>query len=258
MHGHRGARALRPENTLPAFQYAIEQGVDVLELDMAVTRDNVIVISHDPRMNPAVCQGPGGETAIHRMTLEQVRQWDCGALKNPAFPQQQPVPGTRMPTLEEVLDLAAPTSVELNIETKIDPRTPELAPDPQTFSKLVVDAVRKHHLERRIIVQSFDFRTLKEVRRLAPEIRLAALYEGPAKPFMEIARDAGGVEIVSPNCSLVTLERVRAAHDAGMQVVPWTANTPAMWERLVEAEVDAVISDDPAAFIAWLKKRNLR
>ena len=258
VHGHRGARALRPENTLPAFHYAIDQGVDVLELDLAVTRDNVIVISHDPHLNPAICQGPGGEKAIHKLSFEQVRQWDCGALKNPAFPQQQPVPGTRMPTLEEVFEQAAPSRVELNIETKIDPRTPELAPDPLSFSKLVVDAVRKHHLERRVIVQSFDFRTLKEVRRLAPEIRLSALYEGAAKPFPEIARDAGGVEIISPHHSLVTPEQVRAAHEAGMQVVPWTANTPALWERLVEAQVDAIISDDPAALIAWLKERNLR
>ena len=258
VHGHRGARALRPENTLPAFQYAIDQGVDVLELDMAVTRDDVIVISHDPHMNPAICQGPGGETAIHKLSLEQVRQWDCGALKNPAFPRQQPVPGTRMPTLEEVFDLAAPSRVELNIETKIDPRTPELAPDPLTFARLVVDAVRKHRLERRVIVQSFDFRTLKEVRKLAPEIRLSALYEGTPKPFPAIARDAGGVEIISPHYSLVTPEQVRAAHDAGLQVVPWTANTPDVWERLAAAQVDAIISDDPAALIAWLKERNLR
>lgn len=258
VHGHRGARALRPENTLPAFQYAIAQGVDVLELDMAVTRDNVIVISHDTHMNRAICQGPAGETAIHQLSLEQVWQWDCGALKNPNFPLQQPVPGTKMPTLDEVFDLAAPSAVELNIETKINPQTPELAPDPLTFSQLVVDAVRRHKMERRVMVQSFDFRTLKAVRTLAPEIRLSALYEGTPKSFLEIARDAGGVEIISPRYSLATPEQVLAAHAAGMQVMPWTANTPAIWERLVEAQVDAIISDDPAALIAWLKARQLR
>ena len=106
VHGHRGARAMRPENTLPAFEYAIAQGVDALELDMAVTKDNVIVVSHDPRLSAPVCTGPRDHAVIHELTLAEVRQWDCGAKQNPAFPRQQPVPGTRMPTLDEVFDIA--------------------------------------------------------------------------------------------------------------------------------------------------------
>src|ERR1041385_6431111 len=106
VHGHRGARAIRPENTLPAFEYAIAAGVDALELDMAVTRDNVIVVSHDPYLEPPVCQGPQPKATIHELTLAEVKKWDCGAKQNPAFPRQEPVPGTRMPTLEEVLSLA--------------------------------------------------------------------------------------------------------------------------------------------------------
>lgn len=263
VHGHRGARAVWPENTLPAFEYAIGQGVDVLELDMAVTLDDVVVISHDPYLSRTICQGPeGGETAIHRLAFAQVRQWDCGALQNPAFPKQRLVPGTRMPTLEEVFDLAAARNVEFNIETKIDPRRPDLAPDPATFARLVVDLVRKHGMEKRVIVQSFDFRTLKEVRKLAPELRLSALYEGTPKSFVEIAREAGSegksVEIVSPRFNLVTKEEVQAAHRAGIQVVPWTANTPALWRQLVDARVDAIISDDPAELISWLKSAGLR
>src|SRR5579871_459945 len=85
VHGHRGARALRPENTLPAFEYAIEQGVDVLELDMAVTKDNVIVVSHDPILHPPVCSGPKPEMPIHSLTLAEVKQWDCGKIQNPGF-----------------------------------------------------------------------------------------------------------------------------------------------------------------------------
>src|SRR5438445_8755121 len=102
VHGHRGARAVRPENTLPAFEYAIAQGVDALELDMAVTRDNVIVVSHDPVLEAPVCTGPVPKAVIRELTLAQVREWDCGAKANPAFPKQQAVPGTRVPTLEEV------------------------------------------------------------------------------------------------------------------------------------------------------------
>jgi glycerophosphoryl diester phosphodiesterase len=263
VHGHRGARAVRPENTLPAFRYALDLGVDVLELDMAVTSDGVVVISHDPHLLRTICRGPeGGETAIHKLTFAQVRQWDCGALQNPDFPKQQPVPGTKVPTLEEVFDLAAASGVQFNIETKIDPKRPDLAPDPATFARLVVDLVQKHGMAKRVMVQSFDFRTLKEVRKLAPEIRLSALYSGAQKSFVEIAKEAGGggkrAEIVSPHWKLVTSEEVQAAHRAGIQVVPWTADTPAAWRQLADAQVDAIISDDPGELISWLKSAGLR
>src|SRR5260370_33091790 len=107
VHGARGARAMRPENTIPAFEYAIGVGVDVLELDMAVTKDDVLVVSHDPLLNPEICSGPGGPRAIRTLTLKELRQWDCGALRNPRFPKQTPVPGTPMPTLDEVFALSS-------------------------------------------------------------------------------------------------------------------------------------------------------
>src|SRR5262249_38056476 len=118
VHGHRGARAMRPENTMPAFEYAIEIGADVLEMDVAVTRDNILVISHDPHINPEICKGPSPGIAIHDLPLAKLREYDCGALKNPNFPKQMPVPGTRIPTLDEVLSLAARSNVQFNIETK--------------------------------------------------------------------------------------------------------------------------------------------
>src|ERR1041385_5659182 len=97
VQGHRGARAMRPENTLPAFEYAIAAGVDALELDMAVTKDSVLVVSHDPEFRAPVCTGPRDRVAIHSVTLAELRQWDCGANRNPLFAKQQPVPGTKMP-----------------------------------------------------------------------------------------------------------------------------------------------------------------
>ncbi|HVV45280.1 MAG TPA: glycerophosphodiester phosphodiesterase family protein, partial [Bryobacteraceae bacterium] len=118
VHGHRGARGRRPENTLPAFQYAIAQGVDVLELDVAVTKDNVAVVSHDPLINATICSGPKTGVAIHTLTLAELRQYDCGAKRNPAFPEQVPAPGTRIPTLDEVFDLARGSAVQFNVETK--------------------------------------------------------------------------------------------------------------------------------------------
>ena len=254
VHGHRGARALRPENTLPAFEYAIAQGVDVLELDMAVTKDNVIVVSHDPILHPPVCSGPQKEVPIHSLTLAEVKQWDCGKIRNPAFPRQQTAPGTRMPTLDEVFALAPKGNFKFNIETKIFADHPELTPPPGEFVKLVLAVIRKHHLESRIILQSFDFRTLHEMRKIAPEIQQAALYEGKPKSFVEIVREAGA-DMVSPQFKLVTPELVRESHAAGFPVVPWTADTPEDWDRLIAAGVDAIITDDPAGLIEHLKHR---
>jgi glycerophosphoryl diester phosphodiesterase len=253
VHAHRGARAMRPENTLAAFEYSIGLGVDVLELDMAVTKDNVIVVSHDPMLHPPVCQGPQAMAVIHELTLQQVKEWECG-VGNPKFPKQWKIPGTRVPTLEEVFTLAASSNVQFNIETKIFADHPELTPSPEDFSKMVLDVVRKHHMESRVILQSFDFRTLHAMHKLDPKIRLSALYEGQPKDFVEIAHEAGAT-IISPMYPLVTKEQVKKAHEAGIQVVPWTANDPADWDKLIDAKVDAIISDDPAALMAHLKMR---
>jgi glycerophosphoryl diester phosphodiesterase len=253
VHGHRGARALRPENTLPAFEYAIAAGVDALELDMAVTRDNVIVVSHDPFLEPPVCYGPQPKAMIRELTLAEVKKWDCGAKANPAYTRQQAVPGTRMPTLDEVFALASRGRFDFNIETKIFAQHPEYTPPPEEFARMVLEQIRKHHLESRVILQSFDFRTLIAMKKLAPQIRRSALYEGTAKDFVQIAKEAEA-QIVSPAYRLVTPEQVAAAHAAGLQVVPWTANAPQDWDRLIAAQVDAIISDDPAALIAYLKR----
>src|SRR5215472_5759485 len=208
--------------TLPAFEYAISHGVDALELDMAVTKDDVIVISHDPVLRAPVCIGPQDEATIRQLTALEVRSWDCGAIRNPKFPHQQPVPHTRMPTLDEVFALASRGRFEYNIETKSFPDKPQYTPGPEEFARLVLEKIRAHHLERRVILQSFDFRTLVAMRKLAPEIRLSALTEKDERPFAEIVREAANAEIISPEFHLVSREKVAAAHRAGIQVVPWT------------------------------------
>ena len=256
VHGHRGARARRPENTIPAFRYAIEQGADVLELDLAVTRDNVLVVSHDPLINPSICTGGQTGVPIHTLTAADLQQYDCGSLPNPRFNTQVAIPGTRIPTFDEVLDLAPLGSFEFNVETKIFADRPELAPGPEEFTGLVLAAIRRHHLESRVILQSFDFRTLHAMRKMAPEIRLSALYEGKDRSFVEIAREAGAT-IISPEYHLATPEQVAACHAAGLQVVPWTANTPTEWDNLIAARVDAIITDDPGTLLAYLREKNL-
>jgi glycerophosphoryl diester phosphodiesterase len=261
VQGHRGARAVLPENTLPAFEYAIAQKVDVLELDLAVTKDDVLVVSHDPTMNEVICTGPRPGVAIRTLTLAELRLYDCGSKKNPAFPKQKPVPGTRIPTLDEVLALAPRGNFEFNIETKIFQSKPELTPTPERFVELVLSTIRKHKLEKRVVLQSFDFRTLHAMKKIAPEIRLSALYPVsaglPHKSPVELAKESGAT-IVSPHYSTVTKPEVEAAHKAGLVVVPWTANKPEDWQKLMDAGVDEIITDDPAALIAWLKERKYR
>jgi glycerophosphoryl diester phosphodiesterase len=246
-----------PENTLPAFEYAIETGADALELDLAVTSDDVVVVSHDPLLRPDICRGPEGTRVIRQMTFAELRRWDCGSLKNPDYPRQKPVPGTRIPSLDEVLALAPRGSFDFNIETKIFADQPQYTPSPERFAELVLAAVRRRRIESRVILQSFDFRTLHAMKKLAPKIRLSALYERGEKDFVTLAKESGA-GIVSPQFLLVTPEKVRAAHEAGLQVVPWTANDSAVWDALIHAGVDAIITDDPEGLIRYLKSKGLR
>ena len=256
VHGHRGARARRPENTIPAFRYALEQGVDVLELDVAVTKDNVPVVSHDPLLNSTICSGPKLDIPIRTLTLAQLHEYDCGAKKNPRFPDQVPVPGTRVPTLDEVFALGKGNAVQFNVETKIFADKPELTPDPDTFSRLILSSARREGMGKRIILQSFDPRTLRSMKQLDPGIPRAALFEKQGD-WTEIAVEFEAT-MLSPEYHLVTPELIAKAHAAGLQVVPWTCNDPAGWQSLVAAGADAIISDDPAKLIAWLKQQGLR
>ena len=253
---------MRPENTLAAFEHALAMGVDALEMDLCVTADEVVVVSHDPTLNPAICRGPGGmeiapDIAIRSLRYAELARYDCGSVRNPDYPHQVPVPGSRIPALTEVLRLGERSRVWFNIETKIPPGRPSLAPAPAKFAALVLQEVRKQRVEDRTILQSFDYRSLRAMKSLAPKMRLAALDEHGKQDFVTLARSAGA-DIISPKFNLVTRQQVRAAHAAGLQVIPWTANAPLDWLRLIEAGADAIITDDPEALIAFLKQRGLR
>jgi glycerophosphoryl diester phosphodiesterase len=274
VHGHRGSRATRPENTIPAFEYAIEHGADVLELDLAVTKDNQLVVSHSPFISAdfegeRVCVGPETppHTAIHTLTLAQVEAYDCGAKALANFPKQVAVPGTKIPTFDQVLDLVQQGTFDFNVETKSFPSHPELTPAPEEFVELIDDAVKRHQLQSRVILQSFDFRTLAAMKQIDPSIRLSALIgDGKDdermgiidhdKDFVSIGKKTGA-QIISPDFHLVTPEKVAAAHAAGLQVVPWTADKPEDWQALVDAKVDAIITDDPEALVIWLRDKKL-
>ncbi len=267
VHGHRGCRGALPENTLAAFREALQAGADVLELDLNVTKDGVVVVSHDQRIDPALCLAPGGKPAgrppLRSLTYEEVRGYDCGSLKNPRFPRQVPVPGERIPSLAEVFRLVkdstapAASAVEFNIETKIVPGEPDLSPEPAEFARLVLAVVRDFGWESRVIVQSFDRRTLAQVRRLEPRVRTSMLISDNLPDLAAVAA-AEKAAILSPNALWLTREDVEALHRLGVQVAPWTVNDERGWSAMLALGVDAIITDYPRELIAYLKKRGLR
>ncbi|UCH39069.1 MAG: glycerophosphodiester phosphodiesterase [Gammaproteobacteria bacterium] len=295
LQGHRGARGLMPENTLPAFARALEIGVTTLELDLAVTRDREVVVMHDPRFEPAITRNRQGlwllqsSPSIQSMTLAQVKTYDVGRL-NPAskyaehYPAQQAIDGTRVPTLGEVFDLvekAANRHVRFNIEIKINPETPALTWPPEEFARAVIDVVRKYRMQRRVIVQSFDWRALREVQELEPSVKtsyltvnqdwLSNLQTGKPGPSPWLAgldvddfggsaaravKAAGGA-IWSPYHKEVSASVIKLAQDMGLKVNVWTVNEPTRMRELIGMGVDGIITDYPDRLRKVLKQLDL-
>jgi glycerophosphoryl diester phosphodiesterase len=283
LQGHRGARGLAPENTLAAFDVALGIGVTTLELDIAMTSDGVLVVSHNRRLNPDHTRGPDGKflqaegPAIRSLTLAEVRQYDVGRLKPGTsyaadFPQQRAVDGTRIPLLAEVFALAAERRadhVRFNIETKITPASGAETPDPETFAAALAKAIRDAGLVGRATIQSFDWRTLAAMKRIAPEIErvcltveaitLDTIRRGEPGPSpwtagLDIDDFGGSVPrlVAAANCQAWSpLHRnakpgdIAAAKALGLKVIPWTVNERADMERLIALGVDGLITDYP-------------
>jgi glycerophosphoryl diester phosphodiesterase len=268
VQGHRGARARMPENTLEAFDYAIVSGVDFLELDLAATLDNHLVVSHDLQLDPSRLRTLDGhpyqgKTWIREMTLAELKQLDVGSVPNPRFPLQQLKPGARIPTLDEVFELVKssphPTAkkVRFNIETKIVPGLPQASPDPETYVRQVYDVIRHHGMISRCVLQSFDHRILKAAKALDPQLKIAALITGTLPNLVLLAKDLKA-EYISPEHTWITAMEVQALQSSNVKVVPWTANHLHEWDRLVGLGVDGIITDDPAMLISYLEQKKLR
>ncbi|MFZ0766148.1 glycerophosphodiester phosphodiesterase [Bradyrhizobium sp.] len=281
IEAHRGGRALFPENTLVSFANALAMGVDTLELDVGVTRDGVLVISHERGLNPDLARGADGKYVAAagipfvQLSLDEVKQFDVGQIRPGStyaaqFPDQHAVPGTRIPTLKELIDLVRRSGdghVRLNIETKIDPNHPDESPSPERFVALLLDLLRTEKFEDRVMVQSFDWRTLQLVQKLASEIPTVYLtVQGgrdptvfsdrasewtagfnPAEHGRSIPRTikAAGGAIWSPYARDLTPALVAESHALGLKVVVWTANQPEDIAHLIEMGVDGIISDRP-------------
>ena len=295
LQGHRGARGLAPENTLPSFERALDLGVTTLELDIAITSDGVLVIYHDPTLNPAITRDASGQfldrrgPPIHSLTWAQLQTYDVGRL-NPRsdyarpYPDQQPVDGTRIPRLSDLFDLVkrrGDDKVRFAIETKVRPTHPDETVAPEPFARAVVEEIRKGGMAARSQILSFDWRALRVVQQIAPEIPTVYLTaqqrwldniaadrpEGSAWTAGFQYREHGSVPKMvkaaggtywSVHFGDLDPQKVKEAQSLGLKVLVWTINDPSTMDRIVGWGVDGLITDRPDLARKVLEARGVR
>lgn len=283
VQGHRGARGLWPENTLAGFAHALELGVSAVELDCGVSRDGVVVVTHDPQLNPDVTRDSAGRflertgPRVFALTCAELQSYDVGRL-NPAsayagrFPDQEPLDGERIPALTEVLALVRTQGggrVRVAIEVKTFPEQPELTAAPEAFAAALRAVVEATGTLALVSIMAFDWRVLAAVRRLMPQAATAALTdEQPGGDTVRIGEPypspwlggldprsfgdsvprlvkASGAGTWGPDYLDLDAQRIEEAHALGLEVVPWTVNAPADMERLLALGVDGITTDRP-------------
>jgi len=274
LQGHRGARGLRPENTWPAFQTAIDYKMTTLELDTVLTKDGKVIIHHDSETNPIICQNGDGSSIqkinLYELTLAELKQLDCGTLQNPKFPEQVPVPGTKLITIDEFFKLVADvekkngpkaTQYLYNIETKFpnDSNSSVSEERMKLHVKTLIQSIEKAKTSKRVTLQSFYLPALKEAEAMNPSIKRSALFAPTYFQGLMIILGFGNsyrseiiakseeihANIISPYFLYVTPKFVATSHSKNLAVIPWTVNDPKEMKRLVECGVDGIISDYP-------------
>jgi glycerophosphoryl diester phosphodiesterase len=295
VQGHRGARGLWPENTVAAFAGALGLGVSALELDCAVTRDGVVVVTHDPELNPDLTRGADGRflakpgPRIFDLTWEELRSYDVGRVKPGSayaarFPEQEPVDGERIPRLAEVLALVRARGqgrVRVAIEVKTFPDQPELTAGPEAFVAALRLDLKATGTLAMVSIMAFDWRVLATAQRLMPEVATVALTEqqnggdtvrigapqpspwlgglDPARFGNSVVRlvKQTGAGTWGPDYQDLNAQRIAEAHELGLRVVPWTVNAPVDMERLLALGVDGMTSDRPDVLRELLVDRGL-
>lgn len=266
VEGHRGARGLVVENTIPSFRAAIDVGVTGVELDVRLTADGHVVVWHDATLDPEFCVFGEHDLAgarVDELTLAQLRTVDVGSRTRPAFPRQRAVPGERIVTLPELLQACADaTDLWWTIELKVDPTEPREVRTRHTLVEGVLAAVHHAGVGGRCFVHSFDWATLESARELDPSLLRSALAVvgntyTPGSPWLGGVRyeDFGadlagaaasiGASVVAPHHLTCDAAFVERAHALGLSVMAWTVNEPADLERLRDVGVDSIVTDLP-------------
>jgi glycerophosphoryl diester phosphodiesterase len=260
--GHRGARGLLPENTIPAFLKALEfPQIKTLELDLAVSQDSLLVVSHEPWMSHHICSHPDGqavteaeeeELLLFQMPYDKIKTYDCGSRGNERFPEQKPAP-IHKPLLSEVVQAVDAYCAEhnrpkprYNIEIKHDLSYDNIkAPRPLTFAKLVLEEIEALGIKMQTCVQSFDMRPLQELHKLDPTVTTALLIDNPNGVQINLEALGYTPDIYSPYYRMVTANVVDTVHDMGMKIIPWTVNDTTTMKALIGLGVDGIITDYP-------------
>lgn len=261
LQGHRGARGIKPENTIPAFIAALDAGVTTIELDVVITKDKQVVVSHEPWMAAEICLKPDGTEIsdteskainIYTLTYEEVKQYDCGSKGNARFPEQEKLK-TSKPLLTEVIAAVedyiksyTQYEVDYNIELKSSKTGDgKYHPAPAEFSDLVYNLLNQYLPMERVVIQSFDFRILRHWHTTYPAVRLAALVEN-TKSIDDNLKDLGfAPSVYSPYYRLLSEEKVREVKARKMRIIPWTVNEVEDMKRLRAWGVDGLITDYP-------------
>lgn len=267
--GHRGARGEAPENTIPAMLRALQEGVVSLEMDVVISADSQVVVSHEPFLNPEICLGKNGQELsdtskinLFKLTYAQIESFDCGSKKNPGFPAQNSQRAVK-PRLIDLLSACEESSLMMgrdlpfyNIEIKSRPEWDNsFSPDYKTFTDLVLAVLDKASLGKRLIIQSFDVRVLQYLQENRPDIRLAYLIPEDGLSLKEELTELGFVpNIISPHYSLVNAQFLRDLKALNAMVIPWTVNDIEEAQRLKSLGVDGIITDYPARLISALGK----
>ncbi|HWB24516.1 MAG TPA: glycerophosphodiester phosphodiesterase [Chitinophagaceae bacterium] len=264
--GHRGCRGLMPENTIPAYLKAVDLGVTTLEMDAVITKDSQVVMSHDPYFNHDITTKADGSYVtlqeekslkIYGMNYSEVKCYDVGMKINPRFTQQQKIPAVK-PLLSDVIDsVEAYTTktgnrpVQYNIETKCTPATDNIYhPEPGRFVELIMAVIKERKVESRVIIQSFDVRSLQYLHQKYPSIKTSLLVDGGNKKIFALQLQNLGFipTIYSPEYHLVTPLLVKQCHDTGVELIPWTVDDKPTMDSLKNMGVDGIITDYPNLF----------
>jgi glycerophosphoryl diester phosphodiesterase len=260
LQGHRGARGLMPENTIPAFEKALQLGVNTLEMDVVITKDLQVLVSHDPWFSSEFCADANGERIpetdeqkhpIYQMTYAQTQQYDCGSIPHPRFPEQKKMKAHK-PLLSEVIAFAESYTaknnlppVAYNIEIKSTLEGDAVwHPAIDVFSDLVYEQVKNIPVSL-LTIQSFDFRVLEYWHKKYPEVRLAALVEDQGSVKEHLEKLSFLPAVYSPDFALLNPKEVDFLHQKGILVIPWTLNDEEDMKKALDWKVDGIITDYP-------------
>lgn len=274
VQGHRGARGVLPENSIAGFLYALKKGVNTLEMDVAISKDHQIVVSHEPWMSHEICMDTLGQFIteneamqynIFQMNYEEIKKFDCGSKPHPRFPNQQKIKSYK-PLLSEVIDsvesytaLHHLPQVFYNIETKCRPEGDNIFhPEPQLFSELLIDLLQKKNILSRAYIQSFDIRTLQFMNQHYPEIKTILLIENNKSAEENLKLLGFTPYAFSPDYHLVNEKWITFCLQKNIKLIPWTVNEKNDIESMLNLQVDGIISDYPELVLQILKSQKIK